>query len=90
MRESNKYRCLQLREDFFDSEPVISLESMPDGPLYTNLLLKLCLKSLKHGGELRQEDSTPCTPQTLATVTRQSVDTVENPDLHTGYRNARI
>ena len=77
MRESNKYRCLQLWEDFFDSEPVISLESMPDGLLYTNLLLKLCLKSLKHGGELRQADSTPCTPQTLAAVTRQSVDTME-------------
>ena len=77
MRESNERLCLKLREDFFDSEPVVSLESMPDGLLYTNLLLKLCLKSLKHGGELRQADSTPCTPQTLADVTRQSVDTVE-------------
>ena len=54
------------------------LESMQDGLLYSNLLLKLYLKSLK------QRRAAPCstticpyTPQTIATITRQQVGTVE-------------
>lgn len=77
MRESNEYCYWKLREDFFDSEPILSLERMPDGLLYSNLLMKLCLKSLKHNGELRQEDGTPCTPRMLAAITRHQVETVE-------------
>ena len=53
------------------------MESSQEGTLYENILLKLCLKSLRHNGELRLEDGTPCTPQSLAVVTRQQVGTVE-------------
>ena len=39
-----------LKENYFDDDSIVLLESMQDGVLYSNILLKLYLKSLKHGG----------------------------------------
>ena len=77
MRDDGKYCYWKLREDYFEGETMVLLESAQEGALYENILLKLCLKSLRHNGELRLEDGTPCTPQSLAVVTRQQVGTVE-------------
>ena len=77
MRDDGKYCYWKLREDYFEGETITLLESSQEGALYENILLKLCLKSLRHNGELRLEDGTPCTPQSLAVVTRQQVGTVE-------------
>ena len=41
--------------------------------LYSNILLKLYLKSLKHGGRLQLDEDSPYTAQMLATITRQDV-----------------
>ena len=53
------------------------LESMQDGILYSNILLKLYLKSLKNGGKLQLDENIPLTAQMIATITRQQVGTVE-------------
>ena len=53
------------------------LESMQDGILYSNILLKLYLKSLKNGGKLQLDENIPYTAQMIATITRQQVGTVE-------------
>src|SRR5699024_7634653 len=53
------------------------LESMQDGVLYSNILLKLYLKSLKHGGRLQLDENIPYTAQMIATITRQQIGTVE-------------
>ena len=53
------------------------LESMQDGMLYSNILLKLYLKSLKNGGKLQLAENIPYTAQMIATITRQQVGTVE-------------
>ena len=50
---------------------------MQDGVLYSNILLKLYLKSLKHGGRLQLDDNIPYTAQMIATITRQQIGTVE-------------
>ena len=50
---------------------------MQDGILYSYILLKLYLKSLKHGGRLQLDESIPYTPQMIATITRQQIGTVE-------------
>ena len=50
---------------------------MPDGILYSNILLKLYLKSLKNGGKLQLDENIPYTAQMIATLTRQQVGTVE-------------
>ena len=53
------------------------LEMMPDGILYSNLLLKMYLMSLKHNGVLLLHENLPHTPQTIATFTRHQIGTVE-------------
>ena len=50
MSDNRKYYYLKLKENYFDDDSIVLLESMPDGVLYSNILLKLYLKSLKHGG----------------------------------------
>ena len=50
---------------------------LKDGILYSNILLKLYLKSLKNGGKLQLDENIPYTAQMIATITRQQVGTVE-------------
>ena len=52
MADNRKYYYLKLKENFFDSDSIVLLEDMKDGILYSNILLKLYLKSLKNGGRL--------------------------------------
>ena len=47
MADNKKYYYLKLKEDFFESDEAVILESMPDGYIYSNILLKLYLRSLK-------------------------------------------
>ena len=77
MTENRRYYYLKLKEYFFNSEPMMILESMQDGLLYSNLLLKMYLMSLKSGGILRVGVHFPHTPQTIATCTRHQIGTVE-------------
>ena len=49
MSDNRKYYYLKLKENYFDDDSIVLLESMQDGVLYSNILLKLYLKSLKHG-----------------------------------------
>ncbi len=50
---------------------------MKDGILYSNILLKLYLKSLKNGGKLQLDEHIPYTAQMIATLTRHQIGTVE-------------
>lgn len=56
---------------------MVLLESMPDGYIYSNILLKLYLRSLKHEGKLMFNDRIPFNSTMLATITRHSVGVVE-------------
>ena len=77
MSDNRKYYYLKLKENFYNSETMVILESMQDGLLYSNLLLKMYLMSLKSGGILMLNDPLPHTPQPIATFTRHQVGTVE-------------
>lgn len=77
MSDNKKYYYLKLRENFFDNDDVAILESMPDGTLYSNILLKLYLRSLKNNGKLMFNDRIPYNAQMLSTITRQPVAVVE-------------
>ena len=77
MADNRKYYYLKLKENFFDSDSIVLLEDMKDGILYSNILLKLYLKSLKYGGTLQLDENIPYTAQMIATITRQQVGTVE-------------
>ena len=77
MSDNRKYYYLKLKENYFDDDSIVLLESMQDGVLYSNILLKLYLKSLKHGGRLQLDEDMPYTAQIIATITRQQIGTVE-------------
>ena len=77
MIENRRYYYLKLKESFYNSETMVVLESMPDGILYSNLLMKMYLMSLKDNGILMLNDHIPHTPQTIATYMRHQIGTVE-------------
>lgn len=77
MADNRKYYYLKLKEDFFDSEEIKILESMKDGYIYSNILLKLYLRSLRNEGRLMYRNVIPYTPEILATLVGHQVGTVE-------------
>lgn len=77
MADNKKYYYLKLKENFFESDSMILLENMADGYLYSNILLKLYLRSLKDDGRLMLNGAIPYNSQMLASVTRHQVGTVE-------------
>lgn len=77
MADNKKYYYLKLKDNFYDSEEMIILQNMPDGYLYSDILMKLYLRSLKNGGKLMFNNLLPYTPSVLAQVVRHQVGTVE-------------
>lgn len=70
MADNKKYYYLKLKENFFDSDSMVLLESMQDGILYSNILMKMYLKSLRNDGYLVLNNAIPYNAQMIATVTR--------------------
>ena len=77
MADNKRYYYLKLKEDFFESDEAVVLESMPDGYIYSNILLKLYLRSLKNDGYLMFNNIIPYNSQMLASITRHQVGTIE-------------
>lgn len=77
MADNKKYYYLKLKEGFFESDELKILQSMPDGYLYSDILLKLYLRSLRNDGRLMYKDVIPYTSSILATLTGHQVGTVE-------------
>lgn len=77
MADNKKYYYLKLKENFFDSDSMVLLESMQDGILYSNILMKMYLKSLRNNGYLVLNNAIPYNAQMIATVTRHQIGTVE-------------
>lgn len=77
MADNKKYYYLKLKEGFFESDEIRILESMPDGYIYSNILLKLYLRSLRNEGRLMYRNVIPYTPEILATLVGHQVGTVE-------------
>ncbi|MZL41080.1 hypothetical protein GT717_28400 [Clostridium beijerinckii] len=68
MSDNKKYYYMRLKEDFFDSDEIKIIESQPNGYMYSNILLKLYLKSLKRNGKLMVTDFIPYTLESLSKV----------------------
>lgn len=77
MFDNRKYYYLRLKESYFDEESIVLLESMQDGILYSNVLLKLYPLSLKNDEKLQLDEQMPYNAQMIAAITRQQVGTVE-------------
>lgn len=77
MSDNKKYYYLRLKDNFFDSDELKILESMKDGYLYSNILLKLYLRSLKNDGKLVVSERIPYSADMLASVTGHQVGTIK-------------
>ena len=77
MSDNKKYYYLRLKDNFFDGDELKILESMKDGYLYSNILLKLYLRSLKNDGKLVVNDRIPYNAEMLASVTGHQVGTIK-------------
>ena len=77
MADNKKYYYLKLKDNFYDSEEMILLQNLHDGYLYSDILMKLYLRSLKNNGKLMFKDIIPYTPEALAQVVRHQVGTVK-------------
>lgn len=78
MSDNKKYYYIRLKESFFDSDEIKMLESIPnDGYKFSNILLKMYLKSLKYNGRLMFNDGIPFNAEMLSVVTGHSVGDVE-------------
>lgn len=72
--DNKKYYYIRLKDSFFDSDEIKLLESIPnDGYKFSNILLKMYLKSLKYNGRLMFNDRIPFNSEMLSTVTGHSV-----------------
>lgn len=78
MSDNKKYYYLKLKDNFFDSDEIKILEAMPNGISYSNLLLKLYLKSLKCNGALVFNDYIPYNVDMIAAITNLNIDTVRS------------
>ena len=61
MSDNRKYYYLKLKENYFDDDSSCCWKVCRTGVLYSNILLKLYLKSLKHGGRLQLDENIPYT-----------------------------
>ena len=77
MSDNKKYYYLRLKDNFFDSDELKILESMKDGYLYSNILLKLYLRSLKNDGKLVFNDRIPYSADMLSRITGHQVGTIK-------------
>lgn len=77
MSDNKKYYYLKLVDNFYERDEMIILESMSDGYMYSNILLKLYLRSLKNEGKLMVNDRIPYNSTMLANVTRFPVAVIE-------------
>jgi len=77
MADIKKYYYLKLKEDFFESDEMLILQKMPSGYLYSDILMKLYLRSLKAEGKLMYRGRIPYSPEVLATVCRHEVGVIE-------------
>ena len=77
MADGKTYYYMRLKDNFFDTNEMVVLESLQDGYLYSNILLKLYLRSLRDNGRLMFNNAIPYNPQMIATITRHQVGTVE-------------
>lgn len=78
MSDNKRYYYLKLKDNFFDSEEIKILESLPNGIYYSNLLIKLYLRSLKFQGALRFNEYIPYDENMIATITNLNIDVVRS------------
>jgi len=80
LSDNKKYYYLKLKDNYFEQDNIKVLESLPNGHLYSLIILKLYLKACKYNGHLKMTDSIPYDPKKiniLAQVINHDLDNVK-------------
>lgn len=77
MADNKKYYYLKIKENFFDSNELKVLQGMKDGYKYSDILLKLYLRSLRQEGKLMLRGNIPYNSEMLSSVTGHDVGTID-------------
>jgi len=62
MSDNKKYYYLKLKDNFFEQDAIQAIEGEENGYIYSNIILKLYLKSVKHEGCLKITEAVPYSP----------------------------
>ncbi len=65
MSDNKKYYYIKLKDNYFDQDNIKILESVPNGHVYSLIIVKLYLKATKYGGQLRMTESIPYDPSKM-------------------------
>lgn len=76
MSDVRQYYYMRLREDFFTSNEVSLLEAMDNGYVYSNILLKMYLRSIQGGGRLMFNQHRAFTTKLLAGILKHDEEIV--------------
>ena len=77
MADRSNYYYLKIKEDFYNSEDMKLLESQDNGYIYSNILMKMYLLSLKNGGKLMYKDKIPYNSKMLSTILNHNADILD-------------
>jgi len=70
MSDNKKYYYLKLKDNFFDQDHIKYIESHENGYIFSNILMKLYLRSLKHEGCLRVTEMIPYDPKNIIPLSK--------------------
>ena len=65
MSENKKYYYIKLKDNYFDQDNIKVLEAIPNGHIYSLIVVKLYLKATKYGGQLKMTESIPYDPKKI-------------------------
>ncbi|MEG1256649.1 phage replisome organizer N-terminal domain-containing protein [Clostridium sp.] len=77
MSDNKKYYYLKIKDNFYETEDIKILQAMDNGYLFSDILMKLYLKSLKTDGKLMFKEHIPYNAKMIATITDHNVAIVE-------------
>lgn len=77
MSDNKKYYYIRIKDNFYDTDDIKLLQSMDNGYLYSDILMKLYLKSLKNNGRLMFKDHIPYNAKMISTITGHNIAIVE-------------
>ena len=76
MADNRTYYYMRVKEDFYETDEMKILQAMDNGYLYSDILMKLYLKSLKNDGRLMFKVNIPYNPKMISTITGHNIDIV--------------
>lgn len=77
MSDNKKYYYIRIKDNFYDTDEIRLLQSMDNGYLYSDILMKLYLKSLKYNGKLMFKEHIPFNAKMISTITGHNIAVVE-------------